>query len=180
MNDPNKEFDGIQQAENKLPPWWTYTFLACVIFAVIYSIYFHGFDNNWSTEKMYSADVAAYEKKFPTKEEIKSLPNGENPLRGKQEAIAKGEKEFKSICAACHGQDAKGVVGPSLVDNEWLHGDYDGAIFNVIMKGVNPPNTKLNKGPMPAHEASLGPEKIYQIMAWIASNNQSLKKEKDK
>jgi cytochrome c oxidase cbb3-type subunit III len=175
--DHNKDFDGVTQADNALPPWWKNFFVICIVIGVGYAIYFHGF-SDWKMEKLFESEVAAHEKKFPPKEELKALAGGENPLRGNAEAIEKGQKNFKAICAACHGQNAEGTVGPSLVDKDWLHGDYDEAIFSVIMKGVNPPNTKLERGPMPAHEASLGAEKVYQIMAWLAKNNETLKKVK--
>ena len=29
-------YDGIQELDNNLPPWWTYLFYACIIFAVVY------------------------------------------------------------------------------------------------------------------------------------------------
>lgn len=170
--DENKEFDGIKQDDNALPPWWTWFFLICIIFAVGYASYFPF--SNWHMQDRFLSEVKAHNTLFPPKEALKALPGGENPLRGKTEAIAKGEKTFKTICAACHGQDAKGVVGPSLVDAEWIHGTTDGEIFNVVMNGVNPPNTKLNKGPMPAHKASLGSEKVYQVLAWLAKKNTTL------
>jgi cytochrome c oxidase cbb3-type subunit III len=34
----------------------------------------------------------------------------------------------------------------------------------------------LGRGAMPPHKASLGSERVYQVMAWLASNNPSLKK----
>lgn len=170
--DENKEFDGIKQADNALPGWWKWFFIICIIFAIGYAAYFPY--SNWEMEKSFLSEVDAHNKIFPPKEELKALPDGENPLRGKADAIAKGEKNFKTICAACHGQNAEGIVGPSLVDKEWIHGSTDAEIFTVIMNGVNPPNTKLNRGPMPAHEASLGSEKVYQVMAWLAKQNDTL------
>lgn len=100
-----------------------------------------------------------------------------NIYRGNPTATENGEKLFKEICAACHGRDAKGIVGPNLMDKEWLHGDTDSKVYDVIYNGIFPPHTKTNKGPCPAHGISLKSKKIYEIMAWIASKNQSLKAE---
>ncbi|MEM7179949.1 MAG: cbb3-type cytochrome c oxidase N-terminal domain-containing protein [Spirochaetota bacterium] len=170
--DHDKEFDGIKQADNALPEWWKLFFIISIFFAIAYAVYFPF--SNWPTEKSYLAEVEQYNTIFPPKEELKALPGGENPLREKDPAITAGEKNFKTVCAACHGQDGKGIVGPNLMDKEWLHGSTDKQVFAVIMKGVNPPKTKMNRGPMPPHEASLGAEKVYQIMAWLAKQNSTL------
>lgn len=175
--DHNKEFDGIRQADNALPPWWKHIFVACIVFAVCYATYYHLF-SNWKMQDSFNTELQAFEKAHPVKE-IKALDGGQNPLREDAVAVKKGEERFKQNCAACHGQNAEGTVGPSLMDQDWLHGDYDDAIFNVIKNGVNPPNTKTGRGPMPAKGgASLSDENIYQILAWIATKNPSLKKVK--
>ena len=62
------------------------------------------------------------------------------------------------------------------MDEEWIHGSTDKEVYAVIMKGVSGDNLKLGKGAMPAHEKSLGSEKVLKIMAWLAKNNPSLKK----
>jgi len=42
------------------------------------------------------------------------------------------------ICAACHGPDAAGAIGPDLTDAEWLIGDgeYE-QLVDQILKGVS-------------------------------------------
>ncbi len=47
------------------------------------------------------------------------LPAGVTPAM-----IAKGKTIFTStgLCFACHGMDAKGMVGPNLTDQTWIHG----------------------------------------------------------
>ncbi|MCC6274411.1 MAG: c-type cytochrome [Leptospiraceae bacterium] len=171
--DDNKEFDGIRQADNPMPEWYKGIFIACVVAGIGYAIYFHFF-SKWDTESHFLSEVSDHEKKFPQPKKIVSV-DGSNPLRGQAEAIEEGKKNFAGICAACHGPEAKGIIGPSLVDAEWLHGSTDKEIFDVVMKGIPVEKTKLKKGPMPPHEASMGSEKVYQILAWIADKNPSLK-----
>lgn len=172
-HDSNKEFDGIRQADNPLPEWWKWIFVICVIFAIGYSIYFHKY-SQWEQDVAYENEVKEHEAKFPKAVAVKS-EDGSNPLRGNAEAIAEGEKTFKTVCAACHGPTGQGLVGPNLVDAEWIHGSIDLEVYNTIMKGIPVEKTKLGRGPMPPHENSLGGEKVYQVMAWLASQNPSLK-----
>lgn len=42
---------------------------------------------------------------------------------------------YRAYCSACHGVDLKGGLGPSLIDTQWLHGDSDAAIEEVIRTG---------------------------------------------
>ncbi|MCB1193062.1 MAG: c-type cytochrome [Leptospiraceae bacterium] len=178
MSTEDKEFDGIKQADNEMPYWWKLFFVLAIFFAIGYSIYFFGF-SKWRNADHFRTEVAEHEKKFP-KKQFQKNQDGSNPLRGNAEAIAAGAKTFKNICATCHGAEAKGDqgIGPNLTDSEWIHGDYDDAIFTTIMEGIKQENTKLGKGAMPAHKDSIGEEGIYQIMAWIAEKNPSLKKVK--
>lgn len=167
-----KEFDGIIQAGNDFPAWYKHIFVYMIVIGVSYAVYFHGF-SNWGTPDYYAAQIAEHEEKFPAPKALVS-EDGSNPLRGDATAIAEGEKNFKAVCAACHGMDAKGVVGPSLIDDEWIHGNTDAVIYEKVMKGIGAEEAKLGRGPMPAHENSLGSEKVYQVMAWLASKSPSL------
>jgi cytochrome c oxidase cbb3-type subunit 3 len=172
-HDDNKEFDGIKQADNALPIWWKQFLVASIVIAIVYSIYFHGF-STWKGNENYQLEKQAKELKYP-KKDLAVNEFGTNPLRGDSQSIENGQKVFTGYCSACHGPQGMGLVGPSLMDAEWIHGSTDSQIYHVIMKGVVASQTKLNRGPMPAHEVSLGSEKVYQVMAWIAQNNSSLK-----
>jgi mono/diheme cytochrome c family protein len=73
-----------------------------------------------------------------------------NPFAATPESIAAGQKTFQSLCAGCHGKDAKGGITisviedrggtqpPDLTDEKWDHGSSDGEIFTVTKKGVPP------------------------------------------
>lgn len=169
----DKDFDGIIQAGNDLPAWYKHLFVYMIFIGIGYGIYFHGF-SNWGTEEYYEAQVAEHEEKFPPPKAVVS-EDGSNPLREDAVAIAEGEKVFRqAACAGCHGMNAEGVVGPSLTDKEWIHGNTDAVVYKLIMEGIAAENTKLGRGPMPGLGESLGSEKVYQIMAWLASKNDTL------
>ncbi|MCB1178871.1 MAG: c-type cytochrome [Leptospiraceae bacterium] len=175
MKEP-KEVDGIFQADNPMPGWWTFVWALTIIFSIGYVIYFHYF-SDWPQEKAFAIEAEEHEKKFP-RAEVKANDDGSNPLRENETAIAEGQKNFVAVCAACHKADGTGLVGPNLMDPEWLHGASDAEVFENIMKGIGPDRIKTNRGIMPPHDKSLGAEKVYQIMAWLAKNNESLKKVK--
>lgn len=73
-----------------------------------------------------------------------------NPVAPTPESLAAGKKTFQSLCAGCHGADAKGGIvvsliedrggspAPDLTDDKWDHGSSDGEIFSVMKKGVPP------------------------------------------
>jgi cytochrome c oxidase cbb3-type subunit 3 len=175
MKEP-KEVDGIFQADNPMPEWWKLVWLLTIIFSIFYVIYFHYF-SQWGQEVSYQLEVQAHEEKYGKQEKMVVLSeDGSNPFRDKDESITEGQKNFQTFCAACHKADGTGLVGPNLMDEEWLHGDTDALVFENIMKGITGDRLKTGKGPMPPHENSLGAEKVYQIMAWLAKSNATLKK----
>ena len=73
-----------------------------------------------------------------------------NPVASTPESIAAGQKQFQTLCAGCHGKDAKGGITisviedrggnqpPDLTDDQWDHGSSDGEIFTVVKKGIGP------------------------------------------
>ena len=84
---------------------------------------------------------------FTSSVNAQDLPTGVT-----QEMVAKGNDIFHKtgLCYACHGQDAKGLVGPNLTDDVWLHskGTYDD-IVKQVLAGV--PKEQSKSGiPMPA------------------------------
>lgn len=76
--------------------------------------------------------------------------------------IEKGKKIFSRSCAACHQENAGGMVGPNLTDDFWLNGNSNREIFMNIYYGVT-------DRAMPAWRHSLDPESIALIIAYIHS-----------
>jgi cytochrome c oxidase cbb3-type subunit 3 len=77
---------------------------------------------------------------------------------------ARGEAQFKTVCAACHGADGKGnqaMGAPNLADRIWLHGSGEYAIAEQVAKG------RMNQ--MPAHKDILTPAKIHLLTAYVLS-----------
>jgi len=89
-----------------------------------------------------------------------------------QAMVDKGNAIFhkEGLCYACHGQDAKGLVGPNLTDDVWLHskGTYDD-IVKQTMAGVTKEQSKSGV-PMPAKGgASISDDDIKNVAAYVYS-----------
>lgn len=80
------------------------------------------------------------------------------------ELTLEGKRNFASLCAVCHGQNAEGnplLGAPNLRDNNWLYGGSDSTLHESIMQGRN--------GVMPAHKDLLTLEKIHVLTAYVYS-----------
>ena len=66
-------------------------------------------------------------------------------------------------CAACHGAEAQGVIGPNMTDDYWIHGDGSiASILKVANEGV------LDKG-MPPWKGVINDELLEKVAVYIYS-----------
>jgi cytochrome c oxidase cbb3-type subunit 3 len=78
------------------------------------------------------------------------------------EWIEPGKQRFATICAACHGADAKGTQAlgaPNLSDKTWIYGSSMDTIRETINNGRN--------NEMPAHLPLLGETKVKLLSAYV-------------
>jgi mono/diheme cytochrome c family protein len=90
-------------------------------------------------------------------------PKKLNPFTGDSAAIAEGQKLWmKYNCYGCHGTQAGGGMGASLVDELWTCGGDDRTVFNSIKNGCQrmPPVGTL---------ANIPDEEIWKIIAYVRS-----------
>jgi cbb3-type cytochrome c oxidase subunit III len=87
-------------------------------------------------------------------------------------AIAQGDSIFHKAgnCYACHGANGEGIVGPSLADAQWIHGDgsYE-MIVVTVTKGI--PKEEAKGGvPMPPKGGStITDEQVKAVAAYVWS-----------
>lgn len=112
----------------------------------------------------------------PRKPKPPMITKGEkNPLEGNPDAIATGKKLFEMNCAACHGIDGKGDIGPDLTDMEWLYVEEpigDDTLFFVIADGTKKDQEfdgRKAKGGMPSWGEFFGKNKIWSLVSYIRS-----------
>jgi mono/diheme cytochrome c family protein len=89
-----------------------------------------------------------------------------------QELIDKGDGVFHKdgLCYACHGADAKGMVGPNLTDDVWIHskGGYD-EIIAQVMKGIPKEESKSGVVMPPKGGSSISDDDVKAVAAYVWS-----------
>lgn len=155
-------YDGIRELDNRLPPWWLYGFYLTIVFGVIYVLNFHILKTGDLSAAEYDKEMATAKEQVETYlASLTNLIDETNVTRLEDEAsIAAGKTIFTSKCAACHGQQGEGGVGPNMTDSYWLHGGDIQSIFKTIKYGVPA------KG-MISWQSQLGPQEIQQVASYI-------------
>jgi cytochrome c oxidase cbb3-type subunit 3 len=85
---------------------------------------------------------------------------------------ARGKQTFATVCAACHGADAKGnqtLGAPNLTDNIWEYGGSLADVVETITKGRGVNALTPGASAMPAHKDSLGEAKVHILAAYVYS-----------
>lgn len=155
------DFDGIQEYDNDLPPWWKTMFYASIVFAVGYMLHYHVFmtgalqTEEYETEMEQAALLAAL-----TPDDPNAVTNYEALTDAA--ALASGKSIFDTNCAACHGQEGQGTVGPNLTDEYWLHGGDVNEIFKTVKYGVP------SKGMVP-WQGKLTKDQMLEVSSYILS-----------
>ena len=85
---------------------------------------------------------------------LKIANNKDNAINGKL--------IFEQKCAACHGTQGGGMIGPNLTDDYWLHGGTKKEIAKTIAHGVT------SKG-MISWKHTLTPKQIGEVISFITS-----------
>ena len=178
-------WDGIEEFNNPMPRWWLWTFYACLVFALGYSIAYPAWPMiNRATPGLLGAstraDVAA---------EIQRFNDANAPIRARLEAadltaIAAdpelnqyatnaGAAVFRTNCSQCHGSGAAGVQGqgyPNLLDDDWIWGGDIDSIHTTVTHGIrNTTDVESRYSEMPRFGADqlLEPAQIAQVVQHV-------------
>jgi mono/diheme cytochrome c family protein len=120
----------------------------------------------YKADKLNANFTAYVHAPFGSKSEVDSLvPTPEKIM------FSRGEKDFKSVCAACHGPTGTGgAQGPALAESEWVNGD-PRRTAAIILRGISGPITVNGKefvgGAMPAVGAAYDDERLAAVVAYI-------------
>lgn len=193
------EVDGLKEYNNPLPKWWTYMFLATLIWSVFYLAAYPGLGNykgflGWTSsnqgiksleESRQAVELARAEGRH-VQLDVENAKADEvyGPvfqafakrdvldLAYDAEALKIGQRLFLQNCALCHGSDARGQRGfPNLTDNDWLYGGTPDKIKETLLYG--------RKAAMPGWEAALGDQGIKEMTAYVLQLSGRAVNEKD-
>lgn len=158
-------YDGIQEYDNPLPFWWLLTFFVTIIFGALYYLHYEtGSGPNLDQELQAALQVIETQKaahggsSFSPVELESSLAAAD---------VSNGLAAFKAKCAACHGNQLEGGIGPNLTDEFWLHGKGGaGDIAKTINQGVP------EKG-MPKWEGMMSRNELFAVVKLILEKQDS-------
>jgi cytochrome c oxidase cbb3-type subunit 3 len=160
------EYDGIQEYDNPTPGWWHMIFLACVLFSIVYFIFFQWSSMAWSVHDQWkAAQVADFKKIFGQVGTLAPDQPTIQRMMKDQKMLAIAEGIFVGNCASCHAKDggaAGGLAGVNLTDNSYKNVKKLADIFATISKGAN-------KGAMPAWENRLSENERIIVAAYVAT-----------
>ena len=99
--------------------------------------------------------------------QAQSLPEGVTDAM-----VQEGQQIFAGagICAACHGPDATGLIGPDLTDTEWLIGDgeYDQLVAQILQGVTAAEATNPLKAIMPPKGgAGITDAQVRSVAAYV-------------
>lgn len=155
------EYDGIQELDNNLPPWWVYGFYATIVFSVIYLFNYHVFRTSDLQAAEYDKSVAAAQVEIDAYKKKMAMDVDETnaTLLTDASALASGKKLFDANCVVCHNPKGEGNIGPNLTDKHWIYGFDIKDVFKTIKLGA--PNG------MPEHASKLNPIEIQQVSSYV-------------
>lgn len=157
------DYDGIQELDNRMPPWLQSLFVSTVIIAIFYAAYyFSGLGDFQLAELDKEVAQAEIEKKAYLEKVGSSMDENTVTLLTEAVGLDQGKAIFQEKCTACHGPEAGGSVGPNLTDSYWLHGGGVKNLFKVIKYGVP------EKG-MISWEKQLSPADIQKVASYVLS-----------
>ncbi len=94
-----------------------------------------------------------------------------NPLKGNADAAAQGKDQFASLCASCHGDDAKGdgpaasALNPKPANLvEVVPNASDAYLFWRVSEGGG--FAPFNSA-MPAHKDTMSETQIWQVITYL-------------
>ncbi len=175
------EWDGIKELNNPLPRWWLWTFYACIIWALAYTVFYPA----WPGITGATAGILGWSSRGDLAEEVKTAKAAQAVYLDKlaatditqvsadpelvQFASAGGASMFKVYCVQCHGSGAQGGPGyPNLNDDSWIWGGTIEDIYTTLMHGVRyaaDEDTRISDMPAFGRDEILTREDINNV-AW--------------
>lgn len=132
------DYDGIQELDNNLPPWWKWGFYLTIFIGVIYMIHFHVLGTGDLQAVEYEKEMAAAQIEIDEYLAKQALNVDENTVTVLTDAanLKAGKDLFMTYCKVCHGEFGEGMTGPNFTDDYWLYGNRINDIFRTVKYGA--------------------------------------------
>lgn len=168
----NHEYDGIQELDNPMPPWWLYGFYFTIALAVVYLLWYDVLGIGPSQSEEYQRELAAAEERFGADSDGDSgagtsVDYATLEVLTDQASLDAGRTIYNNpaqLCTTCHGANAQGLVGPDLTSDYWLHGCDLASLMTSVKTGYPqqgmPPYGSGNR---------LSDEELQQLASYLIS-----------
>lgn len=154
-------FDGIEEFDNKLPNWWLWIMYGSIVFGLCYWIVFHTLQIRSLPREKFAQEMLAAQEVELARVAASGVSNESLVMMSEMPAkVAEGREIFVKHCVACHLDDARGLVGPNLTDDAWIHGCQPMDMLKTVSDGV------AAKG-MPSWANQLGPTRMQAVVSYI-------------
>lgn len=161
------DYDGITEYDNPLPTWWLTAFFATIIFGAIYYLHYEIAGGPTLKQELAAAMKEIEAHKSAAAPVIAETEADVEAATKDDQVVKLGAATFEGKCAACHGAQLQGMIGPNLTDKYWIHGKGTRLdMLKVIREGV------ADKG-MPPWGALLKREEQYAVVAYVLSKKGS-------
>ena len=157
-------YDGIQELDNSLPPWWKYGFYITILAGCIYFVRYQVTGSGMSPQEEYAEEMQIGEEQkaeFLAKAG-NSVDENTVTLLTDAASLSEGGEIFRKMCSPCHLADGGGIVGPNLTDDYWLHGGSIKDVFKTIKYGYQ------EKG-MKSWKDDFSPKQIQELASFVKS-----------
>jgi cytochrome c oxidase cbb3-type subunit 3 len=157
-------YDGIEEYDNPLPGWWSWLFVATIVFSVGYYAYYQ-IGPGPTILARYEAEMRAADEQQARLAAAAGGAISEASLRAlvkDARAMAAAKEVFATRCMPCHGAEGQGLIGPNLTDEYWKHGGTLVDIRRTIHDGVP------DKGMVPWKD-QLKPDELSAVAAFIGT-----------
>lgn len=176
-------WDGIEEFDNPMPRWWLYTFYACIVWGIGYTIAYPA----WPMLVSATPGVLKYSTRHVLVQELDNAEAANAVINAElasvdlstipdspelnQYAISKGAAVFRTFCSQCHGSGAAGAKGyPNLLDDDWLWGGTMEDIHLTVTHGIrNEDDDDARYSEMPAFGELLSKDEISQAANYVMS-----------
>lgn len=156
------DYDGIKyRDEKRTPRIFSILFVVLVVWGGIYMGYY--LFSGWSSQsEADAAKKARDDQKQAAHKAVEAAVDGASGRGHKVETyLAAGKQLYGNLCAACHGESAKGGVGPDLTVSKYKYGKARLDIAKSISEG--------RPGGMPAFSGQVSKEQVESLVEYVLS-----------